>query len=1001
MKIIRNTRLWSILTGVFSFLLCIFLIGTYFGITYATMVNNFLNVSTTVTIKDENADEDTEYYKSQFSSSDELSKWQKELCEQIQGEGSVLIMNNNDALPVEKGVGVTTFGRSSADIIYCGTGSGQVDTESAATMSTALNEAGFKVNQNMLDWYAGKIQALKDAGLDRSTAGWMAEWDDIPDATRLAEIPVDEVRNSGVSLDGYKDLALVVIGRSGGEGTDLPHGEFSDGTSYFELQEVEKDLLKYVAGLGFDKIVVLINSSNAMTLNWIDDPEYKIDACLWIGGPGQYGLNSVAKILCGDINPSGRFVDTYSSSTLSAPAMQNFGAFSYSNGNREEGTVGGVLIDGRPEDQSKLRYAVFYMIEKEGIYVGYKYYETRYEDIVLGQGNANGNAGVVMSTGGKWNYNDEVDYAFGYGLSYTTFTQQLLGVEFDRAADNFIVKVQVTNTGDVAGKEVVQVYGQQPYTQFDRENGIEKASVQLVGFGKTDMLAPGAKQTVEITVDRKELAAYDEYVNKTYIFEEGDYYLAIGSDAHDAVNNILAAKGFDTSDGMDKNGDDQKVYKFHQNETDTTTYAYSDVNTGVKITNQFEEADLNYYGKDMVTYLTRNDWQGTYPTPYKDLTATEEMIHDLQFNYEADNSVPDIVTGSKDTAYSVVMMRGLDYDNPLWQDLLDQMTLEEMANAVGYAGYRGAGIDSVALPTTRHNDGPQGISGGFGQKTKIAYTSEVVMASTYNTDIMHNIGLSMGEDALRMEGDSPFCGWYGPAINIHRTPYCGRNFEYFSEDGFLSGKMVAREIEGAQSMGLCSFVKHFALNDFETNRQSAATFNNEQAIREIYLKPFEYAVKDGGTGGIMSSYNRIGCRWAGAHKGLLTNVLREEWGFNGAVLTDATTNSRLWMDVRIGLEAGNNLWLNGSPKIAEDLVDMAKADKKLAANMRESCHHYLYAMANSSAVNGLSSNDRVITITPAWQISLYVVDSVMGVLAVAGAVLIVVASIKNKKRENA
>ena len=992
MRIIRNTRLWSILTGVFSFLLCVLLIASYFAVTYETLVNSFLGVTTSVIIKDENVDEDTEYYKSQFDSSEELAKWQKELCEQIQGEGSVLVMNNDDALPVEKGIGVTMFGRSSSDVIYCGTGSGQVNTANAATMSSAFNEAGFKVNQPMLDWYAGQIQALKDAGLNRSTAGWMAEWDDIPDATRLAEIPADQVASSGVSYEGYDDLALVVIGRSGGEGTDLPHGEFTDGTSYFELQQVEKDLLKYVASLNFDKIVVLINSSNAMSLNWLNDPEYKIDACLWIGGPGQYGLNAVAKILCGDINPSGRFVDTYSSSTLSAAAMQNFGAFQYANGNREEGTVGGVLIDGYPQDQSKMRYATFYMIEKEGIYVGYKYYETRYEDIVLGQGNADGDAGIVMSEGNSWNYSDEVDYAFGYGLSYTTFTQEFLGAEYDREADAYTVRVEVTNTGDVAGKEVVQVYGQQPYTEFDRENGIEKASVQLVGFGKTDILDPNESEIVEVTVDRKELTSYDAFVNKTYILEEGDYYLAIGSNAHDAVNNILAAKGYTTEDGMDYDGDADKVYKFHESDTDTTTYAYSDANMGVKITNQFDSVDLNYYGDGMVTYLTRNDWQGTYPTPYTDLTATQEMIHDLQFNYEPDNSVPDIVTGSTETSYSVVMMRGLDYDNPLWEDLLDQMTLEEMATVIANAGYKGLGMDSVALPETEHNDGPQGLRGA-----DVAYTSEAVMGSTYNVEIMHNVGLSMGEDALHMDGETPFAGWYGPGVNIHRTPYCGRNFEYFSEDSFLTAKMAASEIAAAQSMGLCSFVKHFALNDYETNRYSASTFNNEQAVREIYLKPFEYAVKEGGTNGIMSAYNRVGCRWAGAHKSLLTNVLRDEWGFDGVIVTDAMTNSRNWMDFRIGLEAGNDLWLNTSANLTDTLMEYAKADKQLVANMREACHHYLYAMVNSLAVNGLASTDRVVTITPAWLISLYTVDAVLGVLAAAGIVLFAVATVKNRR----
>lgn len=318
MKIIRNTRLWSILTGVFSFLLCILLVGTHFADSYASMINKELGISTSVVIKNEDTDEDTEYYKSNFDSDEELTQWQIELCEQIQGEGSVLVMNNG-ALPVAKGIGVTTFGRSSADIIYGGTGSGQVDTANAATMSKALTDAGFKVNQPMLDWYNERIQELKDAGMNRSTPGMFAEFDAVPGLTRIAEIPTDTVRNSGISYDGYDDLAIVTIGRSGGEGSDLAFGEFSDGYAYFELQEEEKELLKYVASLNFDTTVVLINSSNAMALDWIDDPAYGIDACLWIGGPGQYGMNSVAKILCGDINPSGKFVDTYAASSLSSP----------------------------------------------------------------------------------------------------------------------------------------------------------------------------------------------------------------------------------------------------------------------------------------------------------------------------------------------------------------------------------------------------------------------------------------------------------------------------------------------------------------------------------------------------------------------------------------------------------------------------------------------------------------------------------------------------------
>ncbi|MBO4989175.1 MAG: glycoside hydrolase family 3 protein [Clostridia bacterium] len=996
-----NKKPWAIMTGVFSFLLTLALTGTYFANSYASMINKELNISSSKVIHDENVDEDTEYFKSDFLKADgtldgdKLTAWQKALCEQIQGEGSVLVENKDKALPLTKGASVTCFGRSSADIIYGGTGSGQVDTANAATMAKALKEAGFKVNEQMLDWYSGKVAALKEAKLNRSTAGMWTEFKDVGNATRIAEIPANEVANSGVSYEGYKDVAIVTIGRSGGEGADLAFNEFTDGVHYFELQEQEKELLKYVASQDFSKIVVLINSSNAMALDWLNDSEYKIDACLWIGGPGQYGMNSVAKILCGDINPSGKFVDTYSASSLSSPAMQNFGGYDWANADPVTGTIDGVEIDGTPGDKTKVRYAIHYLVEQESIYVGYKYYETRYEDSVLGQGNANGSAGVYCSQGNGWNYTDEVNYAFGYGLSYTDFEQKLDKVEYNRQDDTFTLTVTVKNTGSVAGKDVVQVYGQQPYTEFDRQNKIEKAAVQLVGFGKTNEIAAGKSETIQVTVDRKELAVYDEVVNKTYILEDGTYYLAIGDSSHDALNNILAAKGKTKADGMDAEGNADNAYSTVVRETDATAYAYSDANVGYKITNQFEEADLNYYGK-LVTYLSRQDWQGTYPTSYDTLKATPEMIQDLQFNYTADTSTSDIVYGSKETSYNIVMMRGRDFDDELWEPLLNQLTLEEMAEIVGHSGYGTQAINSISLPATVQADGPQGIKGQYAGSSTIAYTSEPVMAATFNVEILHNVGLSMGEDALRVDG-ARITGWYGPAMNIHRTPYSGRNFEYYSEDGFLSGKMAAAEVSGAREKGLCVYIKHFAMNDQETYRQAVATFNREQAFREIYLKGFQYAVEEGGANAAMTSFNRIGCRWAGAHKGLLTNVLRNEWGFVGVTLTDAVMANRNWMDVSIGVEAGNDTWLSSGDWLVSKIVDWAQNDSKLLANVRESCHRFLYVYVNTTAVNGISSADRVVEITPAWQIAVYAIDVLFGVLALGSAALLAVSSFKKKE----
>ncbi len=1003
--ILKKQKPFGILAGVFSTALTLMIVGTSVANSYASMINKELGIATSKIVKGEGGDTDTNYYKSDYLKADgtldgdALTKWQVELCEQIQGEGTVLVENKSKALPLSKGAGITCFGRSSADVIYGGTGSGQVDTANAATMSKALKAAGFSVNDPMLDWYSAKVAEMKEAKTNRSTPGMFTEFEAVPNATRIAEVPVSEVEASGVSYTGYKDVAIVTIGRSGGEGCDLAKGEFTDGKSYFELQDAEKELLSYVAKQGFGKIVVLINSSNAMALNWLNNAEYKIDACLWIGGPGQYGLNSVAKILTGDINPSGKFVDTYSASSLSAPAMENFGAYNWANADKEDGKyngkINGIEIDGAPGDLTKVRYAIHYMVEEEGIYVGYKYYETRYEDLILNQGNASAATGCYASSG-NWNYQQEVNYPFGYGLSYTTFKQELTKTAYDAAKDEYTLTVKVTNTGDTAGKSTVQVYGQQPYTDFDRTNGIEKAAVQLVGFGKTAIVEPGKSEEVKVVVEGKEMATYDSKVNKTYIQEAGNYYLAVGENAHDALNNILATKG---ATGMDSAGDTNKVYKYNVSQLDATKYAYSEANVGNKITNQFDDADLNHYMDNGVTYLSRNDWKGTYPKSYDVLSANDKIINGLQFNYKTDKeNYQQITTDSKDTAYSIVMMHGLDYDDPAWESLLNQLSWNEIAEIVGHSGYGTQQIDSINLPATIQADGPQGIKGQYAGSSTVAYTSEPVMAATFNLEILENIGKSMGEDALRID-KGKVSGWYGPAMNIHRTPYSGRNFEYYSEDGLLSGKCAAKEVEAAQKKGLCCYIKHFALNDFETYRQSVATFAPEQSIREIYLKPFQYAVEDGGATAVMTSFNRIGTRWAGAHKGLLTNVLRNEWGFTGVAHTDAVMANRNWMDVSIGVEAGNDTWLSSGDWLVSKIQDWAKEDYKLQNNLRTSCHNFLYAYVNSTAINGLSSADKVVSITPVWQKALKGSTISIGVISGAALALYATACILNRKED--
>ena len=505
----KRTKLLALLTSISCILLTIVLVGSYFTAAYAMMINKELGIVTTSVVTDDPSKNAT-YYASSFlkedgtRDDDALTAWQKALCEQIQGEGSVLLTNNG-ALPMEKGLGVTVFGRGAVDTIYGGTGSGQVDTSKAATMTSALTAAGLNVNTAMMDWYSAQIAQMKEDKTNRSTPGMFTEYADVPAATRIAEVSADAVASSGVNLDGYKDAAIVVIGRSGGEGADLYTGEFTDGTSYFELQDSERELLKYVASQGFSKTIVLINSSNAMAMDWVNNPEYGVDACLWIGGPGQYGLNAVAQILVGDVNPSGRLVDTYSVSSLSSAAIQNFGSYVYTNADEETGTVGGVTIDGVPGDKTKVRYAIHYLVESEGIYVGYKYYETRYEDAVLKQGNA-----------GDYDYAATVAYPFGYGLSYTDFEWSDLKVDWD--GDLCTASVTVKNSGFTSGKDVVEFYVQSPYIP----GGVEKAAVALAQYVKTSELAPGESQRVSVTFSKQDIASYDAKDAKTYVIDAGD-----------------------------------------------------------------------------------------------------------------------------------------------------------------------------------------------------------------------------------------------------------------------------------------------------------------------------------------------------------------------------------------------------------------------------------------------------------------------------------------------
>lgn len=954
---------------------CALGVGTYFANKYAPVINTFLGTKSYEVRETGDGTEDTEYYKASYASEEERLAADSAAAQQVQGEGSVLLKNDG-ALPLAGG-NVSLFGVSSADILYGGGGSGAVDASTAPTLKDALEQAGYSVNPTMWEFYTeGAAADIRMDVADIAGTGRYVIHEASPELFSSAETE---------SFDEYGDAAIVTFARSGSESSDLPtvydesylepmdiegfmgafHSDPLDspddvGRHYLELTATEEELLRYVSER-FDKVIVLINSGNAMELSFLDEEEYGVDACLWIGNPGQDGLLAVGNILTGAINPSGRTADTYATDPLSAPAIQNFG---------------NNLISGTENSP--------FVVYQEGIYVGYRYYETRYEDAVLGQGNASSAMGASDGAS-SWSYADEVQFPFGYGLSYTTFEQALTGSS--NGDGTVTLTVDVTNTGEVAGKDVVQVYAQSPYTEYDRENGVEKSAVQLVGFAKTKLLEPGETQTLTVEVSESDLASYDADGAGTYVLEGGDYLLAIGANAHDALNNILSAKG---ATGMDTAGDAEKVATVKLDETDA--YATSQ-RTGEAIENQFADADMRTYDEGF-TYLSRSDWEGTYPTTYA-LEATDEIVAGLAVKEGSDDPEAEMPVTGAENGLTLAMMIDVPADDPSWDDLLDQLTAEEMYNLVRVGGYQTQTVNSVGAPATVCVDGPAyvgnaGTTGVNRPEGTYAWCSEVVIASTWNVELARLMGEMIGEDCLA-QGDLNFAGWYAPAMNIHRTAFSGRNFEYYSEDGFLSGEFGAATVAGARSKGVITFVKHFALNDQETNRTTIATFSNEQAIREVYLAAFEPSIADeeNGSLGVMLSMNRIGLTWSGDHKGLTTNVLRGEWGFDGTTITDQASYPEAFplLAIRAGLEGGTDLWLNSGTDNWQ--IEGYESNPTVMGQLREASRHILYAVSRSFAMNGISSTAQVVSVTPIWQMALYVLDVVVLVGAVAGVIALV------------
>lgn len=974
-KLHKSSRIVTLIFALlFAFLMC----GTYAGNMYESFINDRLQINTN---KPGSADGKV-FYKSDYATQDGLFDAKMELNREIVQEGTVLLKNENNALPlsVDTENKVSIFGRSSVNIVRGILGGASIVTGANDPLTEVFKSVGLNVNPMLYSFYENST--LPSYEYSRTV--------------RIGEIPVadytSEVKNS---YKDYSDASFVVLSRSKGEGADfsLYPSRVTDGDGVHHglgIHQNERDMIEEAKTCS-KKVIVLIASDYAMEIDDLKrDPD--IDAILWIGGTGLNGIYGVADIIVGNVSPSGHLADTYAADIALSPAAQGWGGYKYTN------------ADSAGLDDLQDAFTVY----QEGIYVGYKYYETRYEDCVY---NINNAASSVGARSGKntWNYSDEVSYSFGYGLSYSDFTEQIIDSEFNGTTVTF--KIKVTNTGSMPAKHSVQIYAQSPYTLYDEQNDVEKAAVQLVGFAKTgEIAANGGSEEVTVKVDLHDLASYDRNGHKTYIMEAGTYYFACGNGAHDALNNILAKKGKTVTDGMDYDGNTGVVCECVLAEDDFTTYSKSLNNTDIH--NQLENADINYYG-NFVTYLSRKDWSGTWPKDLSNVAATDAMIKDLAngstytatIATEADKAA--MKYDSKETNYSILDMRGLDFDDPKWEDFISQLSLSEMSRLVGASGSGAIRCPNISFLGSVQRDGPAGpkanyTEGKHDKESAVTYPSEVVIASTFNTEISEKVGKMMGNDALWLNTTAI----YGPGDNIHRTPMSGRNSEYFSEDSVLAGEMAYYEVGGAYEYGLIMGSKHFAFNDQESHRNGICTFFNEQGGREIMLRAFEKPLRIGLAA--MSAYNRVGCIYSSAHIGLMSGILRGEWDYKGILISDAVGSFSLckYADGPASVTAGlstfavniEDLYCGSNGSINEKAIIN---DPVLFKAMRRANHYNLYVWANSSAVNNYSDNMNVgSAATPWWKAVLITADVVAGAVLALGIAGYVVSIVKDKEKDN-
>ena len=1020
-----SKNVWRGLTTLTASLLALSLAATPVVESNRTDIDKFLGTKSQIVVTGESDPSEAYTYTSDYKSTTELLDAIEDLGERMEEEGAVLLKNNG-ALPLtaDETQKLSLLGFSSYNPVMGGDMGSSLCENTGTDADTvdfigALKAKGFKYNTTLETLYKN---------LESTFSTEVASWGGSIVYTHITAPTIDGVFTSkepsqaamtGANADWKSSLAennvmIITIARSGSENRDYTPGTAGvdasqnlNQTDPLGLSDDERDLIaaaveaKQTNG---GKVIVLLNNSSAMEIQELADNE-GIDAILQIGMPGGYGFYGICDILSGAANPSGHLTDTYAVTNSLSPAAQNYGNLTWSNANSDV-------------------YMNDAIVEAEGIYTGYRYYETRYADTVLGQGNA---ASTVGSTSGEaWDYDKEVTYTFGYGLSYTTFEQKLESVNVDLAAQTVTATVTVTNTGDVAGKDVVQLYVSVPYTDYDKQAGVEKSAIQLIGYEKTSELAAGASETVTVVCDAEYMASWDstaasaagDDAKGTYILDAGDYYFTVGNGAHEAVQNVLAAQGCAV------NGDAAKVQTWNLAAKDENTFAYT--LNGTAVQNQLADMDINYWLPGTTTYLSRSDWEGTWPKTISGLTATDEMLAILDNDtYEITaNGDPSSVTFGASNGLTLSDLKGVtDLNDEKWSLLMDQITLEDCMIRLGFGGTSTKAISSIMSPETIQNDGPNGIySYTLGQYANTDATSgdpcaisaddpnanykfgtmtnETVIAQTFNKKLAEEYGKVCGNYSLW----SNLAIYWGCGVNIHRLPYNARNHEYYSEDPVLSGEQGAAFVAGGKEYGLIVAVKHFAFNDTENDRSGVSVFMTEQKARELELRCFQRSVETVGDLGVMTSFNRVGITADNAHTGLLVNILRKEWGFQGLMSEDfiqaanyAVLKEAAIAGVTMTCNTGDSTMDAVAAKWEYWTTENVGKDATLLAALKQDMTWQAYALANSNAMDGMTSSAELVSVKTWYDNALFAAKIAFGVLTALCAVAYILSATKKRK----